>query len=138
MSVYIAASLQLLSSAKFLSWELAREGIEVVSTWHTGRPTIAEEKTMSVDDQRRLATRCLDEIYDADALVLLYNDGDRKGSYLETGYAMGRGIPVVAVRTGAFPLPTLLLTHHSVVHAEVELEQLGPQGVAAYLRAVTP
>lgn len=136
MRVYIAASLPLLSFAKILAEGLAEEDVEIVSTWHEGEPTIASEATMSADEAHDLAWGCVCEIDDADALVLLYDGGNRKGSFLETGYALGRNKPVLAVRTGAFPLPTILLRHPDVAHAEGSLQLIGAEGVAAYLREV--
>lgn len=134
MNVYIAAALPLLSFAKILAEGLAEEDIEVVSTWHEGEPTIEQERTMSATEAHDLAWGCLSEIDDADALVLLYDGGDRKGSFVETGYALGRDKQVLAVRTGSFPLPTVLLRHPDVTHAEGSLQLIGAEGVAAYLR----
>lgn len=138
MSVYIAASLPLLSFAKILAEGLSEEGIDVVSTWHEGEPTIEKERTMSAAEAHDLAWGCFCEIDNADALVLLYDGGDRKGSFVETGYALGRDKRVLAVRTGAFPLPTVLLRHPDVTHAEGSLQGLGADGVADCLREMAP
>lgn len=135
MKVYIAASLFLLPYAKHLAEGLLGQGIEVVSTWHGGEPTPAQERGMDPTERTALAQQCFAEIDSADALVLLYGGPtDRHGSFLETGYALGLGLPVVAVRTGAFALPTLLLQHPFVFHPEGELAWLGSEGVCRALR----
>ena len=135
MRVYIAASLPLLSFAKIAAEGLANEGFSITSTWHEGEPSISFERAMSHDEHRHLANRCLDEIGDADALVLLYGgESTRHGSYLETGYAMGLGKPVVAVAVARSPLPTILLLADDVSVSEQDLGWIGCHGVAAILR----
>ena len=133
--IYVAAPLTLLAEARTMAARLTAAGHVVVSTWHAGEPTIAEEAGLSLDAQTQIATQCLGEIERADALVLLYGGPtDRHGSFLETGYALGRWLPVVAVRTSDFALPTILLRHPYVIHTDGDLESLGSQGVARALK----
>ena len=116
--VYVAAPLPLLISARAVAGILARAGHVIVSTWHTGEPTIAIERTLSREEMGRIGGQCLDEVGDADALMLLYGpETTRSGSVLETGFALGRGLPVVAMPIGAdASLPTMLLRARGVRH----------------------
>lgn len=135
MKVYIAASLYLLPYAKHLADGLTGERIEVVSTWHGGEPTPAQERGMDPTERAALAHQCFREIDSADALVLLYGGPtDRHGSFLETGYALGRGKVVRVFSTGSFDMPTVLLSGLPMAGAWDAYYCLGPDGIARKLR----
>ena len=113
--IYIAAPLPLLAHAQELAAYLRRTH-EVVSTWHDGSPTVAEDTALSSAEAAALARRCVSEVLSCDTLVLLYGpETTRHGSVFEAGIALGAGKRVVALNTGADAvLPTVLL-HHSLV-----------------------
>lgn len=134
--VYIAAMLPLLDEAKMLADGLCGEGLDVVSTWHNGAPTVAEEEAQGIEAQAETAERCLAEVNQADVLVLLYGvPTSRHGSFAEAFYALGLGKPVVAIPTAAYPLPTiLLLGHRRVRRTALTLAALGSAAVAYHVR----
>lgn len=135
MKVYIAASLHLLPYAKHLAEGLAAEGFDVVSTWHGGEPTAAQERSMDPTERATLARQCFAEIDAADALVLLYGEPTtRCGSILETGYAIGRGKIVRVFSTGAYDMPTILLSGLPLAGVWDAYYCLGPDGIANKLR----
>lgn len=140
MNVYIAGSLHLLPYAKHLAEGLAGESVEVVSTWHAGVPTAEQERGMDPTERTALAQRCFSEIDSADALVLLYGGPtERHGSFLETGYALGRGKVVRVFSTGPYDLPTILLSGLPMAGAWDAYYCQGPDGIARKLReAVKP
>lgn len=116
--LYVAAPLPLLVSARAVAEILARAGHVIVSTWHTGEPTVSMERALSRKNMGRIGNQCLDEVAGADALVLLYGpETTRSGSVLEAGFALGRGLPLIAVPIGADAcLPTMLLRARGVRH----------------------
>ena len=133
--IYIAATLPLLPFVKELADGLRAEGLEVVSSWHEGEPTIEAEGVMSVDRQTEIAAQCFGDIDKADALVLLFGEPtERHGSFVELGYALGRGKPTVAISAGLFPLPTILLLDGRVRCPSLDLASLGSDGVARHVR----
>lgn len=141
--VYIAAPLPLLPFVKALADGLRECGLEVVSTWHEGAPSVDAEERMPVERQAEIAAQCFAEVDGADALVLLYGEPtERHGSFVEMGYALGRGKPTVAIAAGLFPLPTILLLDGRVRCPSLDLASLGSDGVARHvldlLRGVKP
>ena len=141
--VYIAATLPLLPQVKALADGLRECGLEVVSSWHEGEPTIEAEERLGVRLQEEIAARCFREIDKADALVLLFGSPtERHGSFVELGYALGQQKPTVAISAGLFPLPTILLLDPRVKCLSLDLASLGSDGVARHvrsaLREVTP
>ena len=133
--VYIAATLTLLPKVKELADGLRAEGIEVVSTWHEGTPSVEAEEVMSVDRQTEIAAQCFREIDGADALVLLFGGPtERHGSFVELGYALGKGKRIVAVAADFFLLPTILLRDSRVRHAILNLYWLGPAHMTVVVR----
>lgn len=133
--VYIAAPLPLLPFVKVLAEGLRECGLEVVSTWHEGEPTIEAEERLGVRLQEEIAARCFREIDKADALALLFGSPtERHGSFVELGYALGKGKGVVAVAVGLFPLPTILLLDPRVKCLSLDLASLGSDGVARHVR----
>lgn len=133
--IYIAATLPLLPQVKELAYGLRAEGLEVVSTWHVGWPTVGAEKCLSVERVEQVAAQCFADIDKADALVLLYGGPtERHGSFVELGYAMGCRKPVVAVAVGLFPLPTILFLDARVRRPSLDLASIGSGGVAWHVR----
>lgn len=119
--IYIAAPLPLLAHAQELATYLRRTHT-VVSTWHDGSPTVAQDTALSSADAAALASRCIAEVQSCDTLVLLYGpETTRHGSIFEAGVALGAGKRVVALNTGAdAALPTILLKHPVVWHGALE------------------
>lgn len=141
--VYIAATLPLLPFVKELANGLRERGLEVVSTWHEGEPSVEAERRMGGAQAASVASQCFADIDEADALVLLYGEPtERHGSFVELGYALGKGKAVLSVYTGLFPLPTILLLDSRVRRASLDLATLGAARVAwdvlDLLRGVKP
>lgn len=109
--VYVAAPLPHIKAARAVARELELENIDVVSTWHRGKPTVESEAAMYSAERAWLAVHVRRELFTADALVLLY-DGrtGRTGAVWEAGYAEGRGAVIVAAPAVAgATIPTALL-----------------------------
>ena len=133
--IYIAATLPLLPQVKALADGLRECGLEVVSTWHEGAPSVDAEERMPVERQAEIAAQCFAEVDGADALVLLYGGPtERHGSFVELGYALGKGKGVVAIAVGPFPLPTILLLDSRVRRTALDLASLGSAAVAWHVR----
>ena len=135
--IYIAAPLPLLDVAKSVAADLRKRGFAIVSTWHKGTPTVAIENAMGAEARHEIARQCAGEVFRADALVLLYGpETSRHGSILETGVALGRGLPVVPIAaTADAVLPTILLSAFLRCHRPaLSLDALGPDGVAYHVR----
>lgn len=124
--VYIAATLPLLDDAKKVAARLEAGGHEVVSTWHRGNPTIKSELAQDAMVHMATAETCVNEVFSAGALVLLYGPKSaRHGSIFEAGIAFGAGLRVVAcsLLPGA-ALPTILLQAFGVLRCDIdELER---------------
>jgi hypothetical protein len=129
ISVYLSAAFRRASEVNRFAYDLRRDGVGIVSTWHrssTG-PTDADlDHAGKVD----AALQDLDDLESADALCLF---GDAPGAYdgqggkwCEFGYALGMGIHIVVVghREGIF-------THlPGVVYCE------DPEAAKSYLRTL--
>jgi hypothetical protein len=109
--IYLAAALPLAPIAAHLAADLRRHSIDCCSSWHDANPTIADEAAMLQRDQRALAARCFQELHQATTVALLYGPpSGRVGSFLEAGYALGRGVPLLAAPTAPdVLLPSILL-----------------------------
>lgn len=120
--VYVAAPLHHLADAKAMAERLTKAGNTVVSTWHTGEPTVEAEAEMVGPDYMAVADTCVSEVLMADALVLLYGpETTRHGSVFEAGIAAGAGLRVVACAlTDDAVLPTILLFVGGVKHCGVD------------------
>lgn len=116
-SIYIAAPLFLLKQVKMRADVLQLLGWNIVSTWHQGAPTVAEDQAILRAADASLATQIVAELEAADALFLIYGPpNDRKGHCVEAGIAIGRKIRVYCVPSGPDAmLPTPLLLHPSIV-----------------------
>lgn len=89
MKFYVASKVK---HAEF--WKMLRRTIDITSTW------IYEAGQGQTADHAELAQRCLDEIAQADALILLCSPGDiLKGASIEAGMALALGKPVFCVGT---------------------------------------
>lgn len=135
--VYIAAPLPLLEAAQRVAADLRKRGFAIASTWHKGTPTVALENAMGAEARHEIARQCAGELFRADVLVLLYGpETSRHGSILETGVALGRGLPVVPIAaTADAVLPTILLSAFLRCHRPAcSLDALGPDGVDYHVR----
>lgn len=106
--IYIASALPNRDQARRLAASLREP---VVSTWHETDATIAGEQALTFDAQVRIARTCLAEIDRATSLYWLTgNARGRCGAAFEAGFAVGRGLPVIAqpVIAGE-PCPTIML-----------------------------
>lgn len=104
MRVYVASRFERRSEAGRLSRALDRAGVATTSFWTEHAPVLKVNR----EQQRRWADRDLADVASSDALVL-WNPGSDKGlgnggRWVEVGYALGHGKPVVVVgaRTNLF------------------------------------
>lgn len=92
--VYLAAKYEDRSEMCDLAEMLAQEGIECVSRWIND----PEDKKYSASN-RSQGQRDLADIRCADVFVVfcesVYRDSGSGGRHVETGYAMGEGIPII-------------------------------------------
>lgn len=119
--VYVAAPLPMIRTARLVAGTLGGGGFDVVSTWHRGDDATVEREARITDEAMGdVGDLCLREVGRAGALVLLYGPPtDRHGSILETGFALGRGLRVIAMPAGPRGvLPTRLLHSARVTHAQ--------------------
>ena len=109
--VYIAATLPLREEARRIAYLLSQHA-RIVSTWHDDlRATVAVEATLDLEQRRATANRCLAEVGDAEAFILLVGpETTRHGSFIEAGFALGgaRWLFILPV-LGAPPCAELLL-----------------------------
>lgn len=94
--VYIATATVNAPAARDLAVELREAGNVVVSTWHdrTGiEGERAREAVMTVEERERIATRCFEEITDADRVIVLSHPAMR-GALVEMGIALGEGLEI--------------------------------------------
>jgi len=98
-TVYVAASLSLLSQAQEVAASLRDHGFRVNASWLGQQPSIEGERRLSDHDLARIGTQCLREVEDADALVLVVgpNPAGRIGSYIEARHARTLGRSVFAL-----------------------------------------
>jgi nucleoside 2-deoxyribosyltransferase len=94
-AVYLATSYANRASARTIAVDLRLAGRHVTSAWHDW----PDEDEASLTDARRaeIYRLNLDAIRRSDALVLLRAPSTRGGCFVEAGYALGRGLPVLAV-----------------------------------------
>lgn len=119
--IYIAAPLPLLAHAQELAAYLHNTH-EVVSTWHEGSPTVAQDAALTSAEAAALARKCVSEVLASDTLVLLYGpETTRHGSVFEAGVAFGASKRLVALSVGPnVVLPTVLLRHPCAWHGRLE------------------
>ena len=98
MKVYIAA--QRIPIAQLIEYTLNTHpelDVEVVSTWHQDKH-LKEFGAPKTDSRRgEIAEACLKEVDKCDVLLLYEEDkvAGKGGKLVETGYALGKGKPVV-------------------------------------------
>lgn len=101
VNVYIACNLGRRDLAVEVGRALVRAGHRIASSWHDDhRATVASEASLSVAEETAIRERCFREVASADALVLVACPGERHGAHVESGYALGRDIPVVTFLAG--------------------------------------
>jgi nucleoside 2-deoxyribosyltransferase len=94
-AVYLATSYSNRAQSRAIAADLRYAGHHVTSAWHDW----PDEDEASLTDARR-AEICrlnLMAIDRAEVLVLLHAPCSRGGCNVEAGYALGRGLPVIAV-----------------------------------------
>ena len=113
--VYIASASSNRECAATLARALRRRGTTVTSTWHDGPAYDRRaEHALPPDEQLAIARRCVEEIKDAGALLLI-DHHEARGALFEAGVAFGLGIPIEWMAT-----PTTLfasLAHQEDPHA---------------------
>lgn len=128
-SVYLAARFSRQAEMRDYAAELARHGITVTSRWITGAHGESAETDLPYDVLARCAVDDLGDIAGADAVVLFTDSpSTRGGMWVELGYAIGCGIPVIVcgppanifcrlpevVRVSSWPLVVSWLTDREV------------------------
>lgn len=102
LTVYLAARFSRKNEIKAKSLELIELGINVTSRWldETADPN-SDLKEFSDDLHTQVAQTDIEDIDNADLLVLFTEDPElafkRGGRHFESGYAYGKGTPMVTV-----------------------------------------
>lgn len=94
MRIYVAGPLAAFQQGRALSKALETRGYRVVSSWHD----VVEEGMIdpTCPDARQLACNaCLEEVDLADVVVAMVAMPNPRGTYVEIGYAIGKGKPVI-------------------------------------------
>lgn len=91
--VYLASALPNRGRVLSLAAQLARDGVEIVSTWHDrDDATVEGEAQLDRHELGALAEACLAEIDTASTVVWLHGYAEgRVGAAVEVGYALARG-----------------------------------------------
>ena len=133
--VYVAAPLPHLAAAKTVATLARAAGLEVVSTWHEGTPTVEEEARLAEGTSALVARDCKLEVCDCDVLVLLYGRAtERHGSVYEAGYADALGKGLVLLRTSTHAkLPTILLLGPRTIKAHETVRTITAEALAGYV-----
>lgn len=96
-TVYLAARFSRQLEMRGYASDLAKIDITVTSRWITGDHGENVEATMTSAELARCAHEDIEDIDAANALVLFTDaPSTRGGMWVELGYALGRGIPVIA------------------------------------------
>lgn len=106
MRVYVAAPLQEHLLAEYCATLMALHGAHIVSSWHGEVTTsIARAEVPAPADpsdsptRARIATKCLEEVGllnpHVDRFVSIFTARPARGTYVELGAALARGVPVV-------------------------------------------
>lgn len=96
MNVYVASKYQNRDACAALAGHLRALGCDVTSRWHEGPAQAVPESELPDDALDAIAADNHADLARADALVLLVHPG-LAGSLLETGVAIGRGMPLLVV-----------------------------------------
>lgn len=101
LTVYLAARFSRKDELAGYAAELMRNNIAVTSRWLFGSHDVPSESGMDRETKARFAIEDLDDIDRADVLVAFTEPEGagpaRGGRHVETGYAIGAGIPVLVV-----------------------------------------
>jgi hypothetical protein len=110
MRVYIAAPLKEHLLAEYVATLMALHGAHIVSSWHSDvtnslQPGVdppldpAPNTLAGMTERMRIATKCLDEVGmlapHVDKFVSIFTDRPDRGTYVELGAALARGVSVV-------------------------------------------
>lgn len=101
MRVYLAGSSQEKDRASARKVELAREGHEVVSTWHDLEYEPGSDRDETATRRFAIAVRCIDELRSADVVWLLAPSTFSIGAWVELGVAIQAGKPLIVSGAGA-------------------------------------
>jgi len=110
--VYIAARLDRALDVRRIAARLSAMGHRVVSTWQGGNHSRRADARLSPVEHHRAAARCYAEIARVDTLILLA-DPKGRGSLVEFGVAVGRGLVVIVVQPDRYV--TLMLDAPGVI-----------------------
>jgi hypothetical protein len=110
MRVYVAAPLKEHLLAEYCATLMALHGAHIVSSWHSDvtsslQPGVdppidpAPNTLAGMTARTRIATKCLDEVGMLnpviDKFVCVFTDRPARGTYVELGAALARGVSVV-------------------------------------------
>lgn len=91
ISVYLASSSHETSRVNAIADKLIAHGLRVVSTWHREPDRALKagfDDLLSVTEQREIAERCIDEMFGADLMWLVWPRTASIGAYAELGVAI--------------------------------------------------
>jgi len=106
--VYLASALPNRGRATALAAQLARDGVEIVSTWHDrDDATVEREAAEDRNELAAIAEGCLAEIDSATDLVWMHGHAEgRVGAAVEVGYALARGKHLLLLSLDGSPAPS--------------------------------
>jgi len=122
MKVYVAAALASFARAQHFADRIAAAEHQIVSRWHSSASVRggAPDPRADVERQVQLFPNVTD-LERADILVVLADQGQPRATFVEAGYALGRGLPVVWVIGPNGEGRCLFDSHPAVVRLESSL-----------------
>lgn len=119
MKVYISS--HCIHAARHVASELCFLH-EIVSRWHDGSRPMGRSRDKSHEQKQKIAIENIDEVSQADVLVLISAPGMTPGGkFIEAGVAIGNDIPVIVLGERE----NLMLFHPMVHVAETVFEVRG-------------